>query len=94
MVDAQQFLQIIEKIWCPDGVAKGLGPCRNCMLRAAVTIHHITPRSVAPERVYDIENVLPLCHICHEWADTAGKAGRNELYLIVKKRLDKKVRKL
>jgi 5-methylcytosine-specific restriction endonuclease McrA len=64
------------------------------MLRAAVAIHHIEPRSTAPNRVYDLENVIPLCHRCHEWADAAGEDGRSELKKRVRKQLDRKVKKL
>ena len=54
-----------------------LGPCRNCMLRPAVALHHIEPRSLAPDRIDDPDNVIPVCMKCHEWADTAGEDGRN-----------------
>lgn len=53
-----------------------LGPCRNCMLRPAVAHHHIEPRSLAPDRVEDPTNIISLCMECHEWAESAGEAGR------------------
>ena len=53
-----------------------LGPCRNCMLRPAVALHHIEPRSLAPALVDEPSNLISLCAECHEWADSAGEAGR------------------
>lgn len=86
-MDDREFYERTSKLWRPDDHTKGLGPCLKCMIRPAVTFHHIEPRSMAPERVYDINNVIPLCHKCHEWAEEAGEAGRILLKARLRERL-------
>lgn len=39
--------------------------CEDCG-RLAQCVHHIVPRHVAPERMYDETNVASLCTHCHE----------------------------
>ena len=38
--------------------------CARCGM-AGEEVHHIAPRSVAPERAYDWTNLLTLCRRCH-----------------------------
>jgi hypothetical protein len=37
---------------------------------APIDLHHVVPRSQAPERIYDVTNIIPLCRRCHERAHT------------------------
>ena len=75
----EQFFGAIVRFWRPIDHAEGLGPCQNCMRKPAVALHHIEPRSLAPGRIRDPWNVIPLCNKCHEWAAQAGRAGRVKL---------------
>lgn len=38
--------------------------CARCN-RLGECVHHIVPRHVAPERMYDASNVMTLCESCH-----------------------------
>lgn len=38
--------------------------CARCGL-AGEEVHHLVPRKVAPERVYDLTNLQTLCRECH-----------------------------
>lgn len=33
--------------------------------RDAVVVHHIVPRSEAPERELELDNLMSLCEVCH-----------------------------
>jgi 5-methylcytosine-specific restriction endonuclease McrA len=39
--------------------------CADCQ-RLAQCVHHIVPRHVAPDRMYDTANVVSLCNECHD----------------------------
>jgi len=39
--------------------------CADCD-RLAQCVHHIVPRHLAPDRIYDESNVMSLCNECHE----------------------------
>lgn len=43
--------------------------------KVAVCLHHITARSVAPERVLDPQNVIRSCHACNMYIETAPGAA-------------------
>jgi len=38
--------------------------CASCGL-AGEEVHHVVPRSVAPERTFDLSNLETLCRACH-----------------------------
>jgi 5-methylcytosine-specific restriction endonuclease McrA len=39
--------------------------CADCQ-RLAQCVHHIVPRHVAPDLMYDTANVVSLCNECHD----------------------------
>jgi 5-methylcytosine-specific restriction endonuclease McrA len=39
--------------------------CARCA-RLGEVVHHVVPRHVAPERMYDITNCQVLCNRCHD----------------------------
>lgn len=53
--------------------------CVRCN-RLAVTIHEISPRSVAINP-FRIENRVPLCHKCHEWAHEKGTDASKDILI-------------
>jgi 5-methylcytosine-specific restriction endonuclease McrA len=47
------------------------GRCVLCFA-AAAHVHHIEPRSLAPNKQMDLDNVVALCPACHEEVHTLG----------------------
>lgn len=45
-------------------------PCENCSKRA-VDVHHLQPRSLRPDLVKDVNNLLFLCRECHVKAESS-----------------------
>lgn len=45
--------------------------CALCFGRA-VCVHEIVPRSKQPEDLFDIENRVPLCNLCHRDVHESG----------------------
>lgn len=41
------------------------GRCRVCGLDGALQVHHIIPRHIRPDLIYDPDNCLTLCFGCH-----------------------------
>ena len=39
--------------------------CHACGERRRVELHHIIPRHIAPDRIFDESNLIPLCRCCH-----------------------------
>ena len=39
--------------------------CHICGEKKKIELHHIIPRHIAPERIFDENNLIPLCHSCH-----------------------------
>lgn len=39
--------------------------CSICGTRRRVELHHIVPRHIAPDRIFDESNVIALCRSCH-----------------------------
>ena len=39
--------------------------CHVCGERARVELHHIIPRHICPDRIFDESNLIPLCRACH-----------------------------
>lgn len=39
--------------------------CHICGERKNVELHHIIPRHVAPDKIFDEDNLIPLCRACH-----------------------------
>ncbi len=39
--------------------------CTQCGSRGKLEVHHSEPVQVAPERAYDLTNVVTLCRECH-----------------------------
>ena len=62
-------------------------PCIRCH-QPAVTLHEITPRSMYRNWYLDTKwNSVPICDVCHSWAESAGHGGRAELNEAAVKRL-------
>lgn len=51
-------------------IRSGHNECTMCKkehkLTQATVVHHIVPLKAAPELAYDWNNLMPLCHGCHE----------------------------
>ena len=43
--------------------------CQNCGLqrRKLLTVHHIEPILISPEKKYDEDNMITHCYWCHAW---------------------------
>ncbi len=39
--------------------------CHICGSTKKIELHHIIPRHIAPDKILDESNLLPLCHCCH-----------------------------
>ena len=53
--------------------------CARCGL-AGEEVHHLVPRKVAPERLYDWSNLQTLCRVCHaEHHRTNGLYGERPI---------------
>lgn len=39
--------------------------CQECGERLSAEVHHVIPIRVAPDRVFDVTNVVALCRGCH-----------------------------
>jgi len=39
--------------------------CHACGERRHVELHHIIPRHIAPDKIFDESNLIPLCRACH-----------------------------
>lgn len=56
--------------------------CEKCLekhiFRAASVVHHKIPRSQAPERALDIDNLECLCPACHNAAHPEKRGGKKE----------------
>jgi len=39
--------------------------CKQCG-RLGEEVHHIVPRHVDPNRMYDVTNLMTLCRACHD----------------------------
>jgi 5-methylcytosine-specific restriction endonuclease McrA len=39
--------------------------CNDCG-RVGEHVHHLVPRHIAPERMYDVSNCVTLCKVCHD----------------------------
>lgn len=56
--------------------------CRICRRygrnREAQEVHHIIPVESAPDRAFDLENLVSLCHACHnkQHPEKAQNLGR------------------
>ena len=46
--------------------------CVNCWSELATAVHELEPRSKRPNTWHFIENRVPLCTTCHEWAHSVG----------------------
>lgn len=61
--------------------------CVRCN-RLAVTIHEIVPKSRRPKTWMEIENRVPLCLECHEYAHSRGaKSSAEELTRLRREKL-------
>lgn len=49
------------------------GKCKNCGSTEALEAHHIEPQAKKPDKMYDVDNGVTLCHSCHLETDTYGK---------------------
>lgn len=39
--------------------------CHACGERCRVELHHIIPRHIDPSKIFDEDNLIPLCRSCH-----------------------------
>jgi len=39
--------------------------CHVCGETRRIELHHICPRHVCPDRIFDENNLIPLCRCCH-----------------------------
>ncbi len=49
-----------KRMWMSDNPL-----CKQCG-RLGEEVHHIVPRHVDPNRMYDVTNLMTLCHACHD----------------------------
>lgn len=57
--------------WTKDVIARD-GECQVCGSKDNLEAHHILPKSKFPEKMYDLDNGVTLCHECHLKTDTYG----------------------
>lgn len=69
-ITTKKFMDAMWEFWTPPDMTAP--PCGNCFTRPAVALHHIEPRSLAPHKVRDPWNVIPICNECHERAEMYG----------------------
>lgn len=50
--------------------------CAMCGASRRLHAHHIIPKSLAPELVYDLNNGVALCHHCHDGKDNPQNVHR------------------
>jgi len=58
--------------WSKD-VIKKYGKCLACGSVVKLQAHHILPKSLFPEKMYDVDNGICLCKECHKKTDTYAK---------------------
>lgn len=64
------------KQWRRDVFERDNWTCRDCRVRGGVLhAHHIKPKSIYPELMFDVDNGLTLCRECHKKTDTYGLCG-------------------
>lgn len=49
------------------------GKCKGCDSEENLEAHHVLPKGLYPEKIYDANNGITLCHKCHKRTDTYGK---------------------
>lgn len=58
--------------------------CAMCRQQGKYTpaklVHHIKPLRQAPELAYDRDNLMPLCHDCHERIHERGAYSKRQGY--------------
>jgi 5-methylcytosine-specific restriction protein A len=69
------------------------GLCRCCFFRhhrlttGALSVHHITSLEKDFDRRLDMDNLITLCHACHEDAE-AGLVSPQELRMMIRRRIE------
>lgn len=84
-METKDFLDAMWDFYTPENMTAP--PCGKCYSRPAVALHHIEPRSVAPEKLTDAMNVIPVCDECHRWVESAGEGGQALLHKRVVERM-------
>lgn len=49
--------------------------CQRCQLGLSDEVHHVVPVSEAPERTFDVSNVVALCRRCHRLVHAGQPLG-------------------
>lgn len=57
------------------------GQCVLCRSEYGVTIHEMTPKSLAPKTWKELGNRVALCQPCHDWVHRLSKRDR-DAYLL------------
>lgn len=53
--------------------------CLDCLVKDAVTLHELVPKSLAPKTWREPENRVPLCNSCHQKAHRMGTKNSKAL---------------
>ena len=74
-VQAKENSVVLERF-----AVNGTTFCIRCWSEIATSVHEIEPRSKRPRTWHFIDNRVPLCTACHEWAHSVGtKQSAKEL---------------
>jgi len=57
------------------------GKCVLCGAVFGVTVHEMTPKSLAPKTWKEISNRVPLCATHHEYVHTLSRKDRDDLLI-------------
>lgn len=49
--------------------------CQRCRRKPSYDLHHLAPRSVAPQLVLAEDNLVVLCRGCHNWVKDNPRAA-------------------
>jgi len=58
----EEWREFEEKYWKKYPERKY---CHACGEKKRVELHHIIPRHVDPSKIFDEDNLIPLCRCCH-----------------------------
>ena len=58
----EEWIEFERKYWKEHPDEKY---CHVCGEKKNVELHHIIPRHIAPDKIFDENNLIPLCRACH-----------------------------
>lgn len=52
--------------------------CVRCRIRKWTDLHHVEPRSTAPDLILDVSQIFPFCRVCHNWVGDNPEEAEEE----------------